>query len=113
MIVAMRINLRVAASAWRSRSSIAGRPRRWLLPFVPGVGTTVNDARAWVAFGSFSLQPSEFLKLALVVFCADLLVRRQRRSCPNVRRSLRPVAIVAALAGRRLPACRATSARRS
>ena len=34
------------------------------LPFVPGVGATVNDARAWVTVGSFSLQPSEFLKLA-------------------------------------------------
>jgi cell division protein FtsW len=96
MIVAMRISL-----VWLKRLAIpltvlaAGG---MLLPFVPRVGATVNDARAWVAFGSFSLQPSEFLKLALVVFCADLLVRRQDQ-LSNVRRSLRPIAIVAALAG--------------
>ena len=96
MIVAMRINL-----VWLKRLAIpltifAGLAM--LLPFVPGVGTTVNDARAWVAFGSFTLQPSEFLKVALVVFCADLLVRRHDQ-LSNVRRSLRPVMVVAALAG--------------
>ena len=67
------------------------------LPFVPGVGATVNDARAWVTVGSFSLQPSEFLKLALVLFCADLLVRRHDQ-LSDVRRSLRPIALVAAFA---------------
>ena len=82
------------------------------LPFVPGVGATVNDARAWVTVGSFSLQPSEFLKLALVVFAADLLVRRheelsRRPPQPAPDRHRRRVR------RRRLPACRATSARRS
>ncbi|MET0577012.1 MAG: putative lipid II flippase FtsW [Ilumatobacteraceae bacterium] len=67
------------------------------LPFVPGVGSTLNDARAWVTIGSFSVQPSEFLKLALVVFAADLLVRRQEE-LSDVRRSLRPIAIVATCA---------------
>jgi cell division protein FtsW len=50
-----------------------------------------------VTIGSFSLQPSEFLKLALVVFAADLLVRRQEE-LSDVRRSLRPIAIVATCA---------------
>ena len=82
------------------------------LPFVPRVGATINDARAWVTVGSFSLQPSEFLKLALVVFAADLLVRRQD-VLADVRRSLRPIALVAARRRRRPASCRATSARRS
>jgi cell division protein FtsW len=96
MIVAMRISL-----VWLKRLAIplsmvaaAGM----VLPFVPHVGTTVNEARAWVAFGSFSVQPSEFLKLAMVVFSADLLVRRQDQ-LSDVRRSLRPIAFVAAVAG--------------
>ena len=81
------------------------------LPFVPGVGTTVNDARAWVTVGSFSVQPSEFLKLALVVFSADLLVRRHDQ-LSDVRRSLRPIA--SSPPSPPAPACcRATSARRS
>ena len=48
-----------------------------VLPFVPGVGATINDAQAWVAFGSFSFQPSEFLKLAASCSLADLLARRR------------------------------------
>jgi cell division protein FtsW len=96
MIVAMRISLGALKRLAIPLTIVAALGMA--LPFVPHVGTTVNDARAWVAFGSFSLQPSEFLKVALVVFCADLLVRRQDQ-LSNVRKSLRPVALVAAVAG--------------
>lgn len=47
-----------------------------LMPLIPGLGAEVNDAQAWVAIGPFSFQPSEFLKLAVLVYCADLLTRR-------------------------------------
>ena len=50
-----------------------------VLPFVPGSARQVNGARAWVAIGPFTVQPSEFLKLAVLLFCANLLARRQRR----------------------------------
>ena len=95
MIVAMRMHL-----VWVKRLAIplvvlAGLGMA--LPFVPGVGTTVNDARAWITLGSFSMQPSEFLKLALVLFSADLLVRRHD-VLSDVRRSLRPITLVAAFA---------------
>ncbi|MDQ3470551.1 MAG: putative lipid II flippase FtsW [Actinomycetota bacterium] len=60
------------------------------LPVVPGLGTTVNDARAWVNVGPFSVQPSEFLKLAVIIFAADFLMRREEVLF-DVRRGLRPV----------------------
>jgi cell division protein FtsW len=96
MIVAMRISLGALKRLAIPLTIVAALGMA--LPFVPHVGTTVNDARAWVIFGSFSLQPSEFLKVALVIFCADLLVRRQDQ-LSNVRKSLRPVALVAAVGG--------------
>ena len=43
--------------------------------FVPGVGKTVGGARRWIAFNGFAFQPSEAVKLILVVFFADLMVR--------------------------------------
>jgi len=43
---------------------------------VPGVGTTVGGASRWIALGPFELQPSEFAKLALVLFLARLVVQR-------------------------------------
>ncbi|MGJ9412012.1 putative lipid II flippase FtsW [Aeromicrobium sp. CF4.19] len=50
-----------------------------LLTFVPGVGIEVNGNRNWIPLvGGFRLQPSEFAKLALVLWIADLYAKRQR-----------------------------------
>jgi cell division protein FtsW len=68
-----------------------------LLPFVPGVGMQVNDASAWVSLGSLSLQPSEFLKLAVLLYCADLLTKRESEM-HELSRTLKPTLMVAALA---------------
>jgi cell division protein FtsW len=47
-----------------------------VLPFVPGIGVSVNGARAWVQVGPLGFQPSEFLKLSVLLYCADLLTKR-------------------------------------
>ena len=50
-----------------------------LLPFTPGIGREVEGARAWVQFGGFGFQPSEVLKIATLLFVADMLTRRENR----------------------------------
>jgi cell division protein FtsW len=48
-----------------------------LLSFVPGIGVSVNGQRNWINFvGPFRLQPSEFAKLALVLWAADTFARK-------------------------------------
>ena len=65
-------------------------------PFAPGIGSNVNGANAWIRIAGFSFQPSEFLKLAVVVGAADLLTRRAHLM--NHRRStLLPLAGIAAV----------------
>ncbi len=50
-----------------------------LLTFVPGIGVGVYGQRNWIRlFGPFRLQPSEFAKLALILWSADLFARRER-----------------------------------
>ncbi len=45
---------------------------------VPGIGVAVNGNQNWISIGGpFQLQPSEFGKLALVLWGADLLARKQ------------------------------------
>ena len=66
------------------------------LPFVPGLGVTTNGARAWVALGAVRFQPSEVLKVAVLIFCASLLGRR-RAEVVDVVRTFRPVMIVWAM----------------
>ena len=41
------------------------------------VGTRINGARRWIAFGPAAFQPSELAKLALVVWVSAYLARRQ------------------------------------
>lgn len=56
-------------------------------PLTPGLGKEINGARIWIGFGSASIQPAEFAKIALVIFFAGYLVAKRD---------------VLALAGRRL-----------
>ena len=46
---------------------------------LPGIGVTSGGSSRWIGFGQFRLQPSELMKLALAIFGADLIVRRQER----------------------------------
>ena len=41
-------------------------------------GEVINDARAWLDIGPIRVQPSEFMKIAMVLFSANLLSRRHR-----------------------------------
>ena len=45
------------------------------LPFVPGLGRSVNESRAWVFIGPIGFQPSEFLKVGVIVYGAHVLAR--------------------------------------
>ncbi|MDN3287554.1 putative lipid II flippase FtsW [Streptomyces thermocarboxydus] len=57
---------------------LAGAVFLMALVQVPGIGVAVNGNQNWIALGgSFQLQPSEFGKLALVLWGADLLARKQ------------------------------------
>ncbi len=50
-----------------------------VLVFVPGIGHGLKGAQRWVDIGLFRFQPSEFLKLALVVYLAAWFSRRDGR----------------------------------
>ncbi|WP_367323824.1 putative lipid II flippase FtsW [Streptomyces sp. HUAS ZL42] len=57
---------------------LAGAVFLMVLVQVPGIGMAVNGNQNWISLGgSFQIQPSEFGKLALVLWGADLLARKQ------------------------------------
>jgi cell division protein FtsW len=45
---------------------------------VPGIGVGVYGARRWIDIGPLQLQPSEFAKVALLLWGGDLLARKQQ-----------------------------------
>lgn len=68
------------------------------LVLLPGIGVTSGGSSRWIGFGQFRLQPSELMKLAIVIFGADLIVRRVERGGSH-RTVIGPLLLVAIAAG--------------
>ena len=66
-----------------------------VLVLVPGVGLRVNGSSRWLDVGFMSLQPSEFAKIAAVVFLSCALARLK----PGSGLPLKPLAAVGVLFG--------------
>jgi cell division protein FtsW len=64
-----------------------------LLVMVPGFGVEVNGARRWFAAGPIQFQPSELMKLALVLYVARYLADHPKRM-RGFRRAIAPVAVI-------------------
>jgi cell division protein FtsW len=47
-----------------------------ILVLVPGIGREVNGSRRWISLIFFNLQPSELMKLFVVLYAADYTVRK-------------------------------------
>ena len=47
--------------------------------FVPGIGREINGSTRWFSIGSFGLQPAEFLKVTIILFLSDYLVRNKTK----------------------------------
>ncbi len=48
-----------------------------VLVLVPGIGRGVNGARRWISLKFFNIQPSELMKLFMVLYAANYTVRKQ------------------------------------
>lgn len=83
--VAVGVVLALAVS-WMpiTRMRRLATPLWWLatialaLTLVPGVGTVRNGSRRWLEFGPLSVQPSEFAKVAIILFVAAVMADRAR-----------------------------------
>jgi cell division protein FtsW len=64
-----------------------------VLVLIPGIGREVNGARRWLNLGVATVQPSELMKLAVVLYAADYTVRKHA-VLKNFRRGLLPMLAV-------------------
>ena len=48
-----------------------------VLVLVPGFGVNINGSSRWIRLGLVNLQPSEFIKLFLIIYVAGYFVRKQ------------------------------------
>ena len=64
-----------------------------LIVLIPGIGTEVNGSRRWLVLGPLRVQPSEMVKLFMVIYLAGYLVRRSYKVRSTLRGFLFPVGV--------------------
>lgn len=69
-----------------------------VLVLVPPFGQEINGTRRWLRWGPFSFQPTELAKLALVLYLADFLTRRQAVAGTFFRGFLPPLVVTGTMA---------------
>jgi cell division protein FtsW len=69
-----------------------------LAVLIPHVGKGVNGARRWISLGVMNFQPSEFAKLAVIIYAADYMVRKMDVK-ERFFRAVLPIGTAVALAG--------------
>ncbi len=49
-----------------------------IVVLIPGIGMERGGARSWIGIGAFSIQPSEFMKFAMIIYLSKFLSERQK-----------------------------------
>lgn len=49
-----------------------------ILVIIPGIGTVRNGSRSWFGIGGFGIQPSEFMKLGIIIFVSKYLYKNNK-----------------------------------
>jgi len=63
------------------------------LVLIPHVGLVRGGARSWIGVGAFSIQPSEFMKLGLIIFLAFFL-EKNHKYITSFRKGFLPVILL-------------------
>ena len=77
-LAAAAVTFQVPMKAWERLAPwifIAG-VALLVLVLIPGIGRSVNGSRRWLSLFVINVQPSEFMKLAVVLYAASYAVRR-------------------------------------
>ena len=90
---AMRVDYRLLRSPLVIRAALAVSVAALILVFF---GPPINGTRRWFSIGGVGIQPSEFAKVAVILFAAATLERRME-SMDRVVRALGPLALVTGL----------------
>ena len=68
-----------------------------VLVLIPGIGSVRNGSRSWFGIGPFGIQPSEFMKLALIIFTAKYL-EKNAKLVADVKKGVFPILGITLLA---------------
>ena len=105
----LMLAITLGALAYMAPAASVQRSSPWLLflaiallilVMIPGIGREVNGAQRWLPLGVITLQPSEFAKLAVLLYAAGYLVRQEeavRHHWSGLAKLIAILSVVAAL----------------
>jgi cell division protein FtsW len=64
------------------------------LCYIPHIGMRINGSRRWIGYGPITFQPSEFAKIATVIFLAAWFARREKPDGNVFSEFIIPLAII-------------------
>jgi len=70
-----------------------------ILVLIPGLGREVNGSMRWFNFSAFTLQPSEPMKLCMVLYLAGYLVRRSDEVRTEISGFIKAMSVVIVMSG--------------
>ena len=76
LIIISKINPRIYYK--KSNTILFGCIILLILVLIPGIGVVRNGSRSWFQIGSFGIQPSEFTKIALIIFTSKYLEKSNK-----------------------------------
>lgn len=79
MLVTSRIPYRFWRDTWVVIGALGISAVLLILVIIPGVGVYLNGSRRWLSIAGMSFQPSEFAKIAVVLYMATTLTYRGKR----------------------------------
>lgn len=65
--------------------------------FIPGIGADFGTSHSWIRIGTFSLQPSEIVKLTYLIYLAAWLEARNSKEIQDVQTGLLPFLMILGL----------------
>ncbi|MEY3715254.1 MAG: hypothetical protein RL155_129 [Actinomycetota bacterium] len=71
-VVIAWVAMKLRAELWKpiARTALLFSCALLILPQIPGIGKTVGGNTNWIGIGSFTIQPSEFAKIGIILWCA-------------------------------------------
>jgi len=100
-VIAMFVTMNVDYWVWKKWAKIGLIICFALLVIVliPGVGVIRGGARSWLGISSFGIQPSEFMKLGMIIFLSKLLSEQQSKITYFTKGLMPPLLILGAAFG--------------
>ena len=67
------------------------------LVLIPEIGSKINGSRRWIRIGIFGFQPSEFAKLAMIIFMSAYIAKNREKMSTFTRGFVVPIVLIGAV----------------